>query len=96
MQLTVTHQDLRNASTTIAKLAGDYETEYTSLYSKIAALKSDWQGVDNDAFAEKVESYRKYFEAMRKLMGEYATFLNQSAEIYKETQDKVKQAAGSL
>lgn len=67
----------------ISSLGDDFFREYTQLYNMIDTdLVACWKGEDADAFKTKVEGEKHFFESMRDVINEYATFLRNTANAH--------------
>lgn len=64
-----------------------YEKTYRELYQKIDAMSISWQGKDNLAYTNQIRGFEKDFIAMAQLMRNYVTFLRNSAQAYRQTQE---------
>ncbi len=73
-----------------------YEKEYRLLFQYVENLKVNWQGKDNQAFVQQIESFEKDFIAMQNVMKEYAEFLKQCAKAYRMTQNECTSYAKRL
>lgn len=92
----VTPEELISAAGRIEGLAADYKNQYDALYSETNAMKSTWDGKDNLAFTEQIAGFKDDFEAMHRLMLDYADFLRKSAKAYSDTQQAVVSEARKL
>ena len=64
----------------IDSLADDFFSEYNALYQLVEnQLGTAWKGEDYEAFKQKVNAEKHYFDSMRDVMNEYATFLRNTA-----------------
>lgn len=95
-QIIVETAQLDSTASRVEQLAGDYRSEYTSLFSLIASLKSSWDGEDNVAFTNQIEGFRDDFQRMEQLMRDYAAYLRKAAQTYRDTQDSVAAQAKTL
>ncbi len=92
----VTPEQLNTAAGKIDSLAGDYKTQYDSLYNETNAMASTWSGKDNQAYINQIAGYKDDFEKMHQLMLNYAEFLRKSAKAYADTQETVVAQAKKL
>lgn len=92
----VTPELLESAAGKIEGLAGEYKTQYETLYSETNAMASTWQGKDNIAYINQIDGFKDDLEKMKTLMLNYADFLRKSAKTYRETQEAIKAGAGKL
>lgn len=88
------HLDEIASKVEVAK--GDYERLYRLLYSEVDKMSSVWQGKDNIAFTEQIQSYEEDFKQMTIIMQQYVDFLKNSARAYRETQDELYSQAQKL
>lgn len=87
---------MRSYANRVGASATDFKTNYTQMYSVIDSLKNAWTGKDNQAFANKINGYKKDFDAMYQAIESYKDFLNQSAKAYEEAQTEITSAAGRV
>lgn len=87
---------MRSFANRIGSSATDFKSNYTQMYNVIDNLKSAWTGADNQAFANKINSYKKEFDAMHQAIESYKEFLDKSAKAYKDAQEAISKAAGQL
>lgn len=95
-KITVTPDDLKNASKKISELAGEYMTQYKNLYTETDALASTWSGKDNKAFVARINGFKEDFQKMYDLMIDYKDFLQKSGETYQKTLDAITTDANKL
>ena len=92
-----TYDVMRSTANEVDNLASDYETQYQNLVNEVENLTSlHYQGIDADAFREKVEEFKLDFMKMKNLMNDYATFLRDTATQYENTQRNRLQQAQQL
>ena len=92
----VTPEQLEATAGNIEGLAADYQSQYTTLYSKTNDLASTWQGEDNIAFVNQIAGFQDDLKNMHTLMLQYAEFLRASAKTYRTTQENVVANAKAL
>ncbi|MCD8098794.1 MAG: WXG100 family type VII secretion target [Lachnospiraceae bacterium] len=86
----VTYDELTIAARNVDTKADEYYSTYTALLQEVDSLTSSgWTGTDADAFREQVNGFSDDFEKMKSLMNEYATFLRNAAQNYKDTQNSL-------
>lgn len=72
-----------NTASQISSLGDDFFREYTSLYNLVEnELANCWKGEDSEAFKQKVNEMKHYFDSMRDVITEYATFLRNTANAH--------------
>jgi len=72
-----------NTAAAISELGDEFFNEYTQLYDLVEGeLSNVWKGEDSDAFKNKVTEEKRYFETMRDIINEYATFLRNTANAH--------------
>lgn len=72
-----------NIASQITSLGDDFFREYTQLYNMVETdLAACWKGEDAEAFKTKVEGEKHFFESMRDVINEYATFLRNTANAH--------------
>lgn len=92
----VTPQELTNASSKITGLANEYKTDYENLFKDVDAMKSNWDGQDNQAFTSQIAGFKDDFEKMFNLMIQYAQYLKTTAKSYSDAQETIKNSASKL
>ncbi|HBZ53015.1 MAG TPA: WXG100 family type VII secretion target [Eubacterium sp.] len=95
-KIVVSTEQLMTASRDVNDKASEYKSEYDKLYNLVTELQNVWSGIDNVAYTNQINEFRNDFEIMRNLMVEYATFLSDSANKYRETQSEIEAKAKSL
>jgi len=88
-KIKVTPEVLEQTAGKIEGIAADYEAQYNKLYGETDALATAWQGKDNIAFKEQIDGFKDDFQQMKQLMDQYAQFLRQAAQQYRDTQDTI-------
>lgn len=92
----VTPEMLVNAASSIESMAGEYKTQYDTLYKETSNMASSWSGKDNQSYITQIDGFKDDLEKMYNLMNDYATFLRSAAKAYQETQDAVTTEARNL
>jgi len=92
----VTPELLESAAGRIESLAGDYKTQFTTLYTTTDGMAAKWSGKDNLAFTEQIAGFKDDFNKMHTLMLNYADFLRKAAKAYRDTQDTITAEARKL
>ncbi len=92
----VTPQQLDTAAGKIEGLAGDYKTQYESLYKEADALGSGYEGEGKKTFINQLNGFKDDLEKMYGLMNQYADFLRKTAKTYRETQQNIVSQAKTL
>ncbi|PJI09599.1 MULTISPECIES: WXG100 family type VII secretion target [Clostridium] len=87
---------LKSASGNMDTEIAQYEKNYNQLYSEVEAMKSAWQGSDNQAYVTQIEGFREAFKAMVSVMKEYSDFLKSSSTYYSQAQEETMNAARRL
>ncbi len=87
---------MRSFANRVGSSATDFKSNYTQMYNVIDNLKNAWTGKDNQAFANKINEYKKDFDAMHSAIESYKEFLNESAKAYEQAQSEIASAAGQL
>lgn len=79
---TMTPQELFDAANTILTVAQDYKEDYTKLISEVNDLCTNGSYVGEDAtlFNQKIQEFQKNYDAMHKLMQDYAEYLKNVAQ----------------
>lgn len=85
-----------NIATQISSDGDDFFNEYTQLYTLVEnELITSWKGEDADAFRQKVNEMKHYFETMRDVITEYATFLRNTANAHDARMEDSKSQVAS-
>ena len=93
----VTTERLVSSAGVIEEKTAKYNSEWAKLYTELQSLKSSqWQGIASDTFNAKLEAYRNDFEAMSKVLLNYAAYLRGAAENYVKTEEALRDAASNL
>jgi len=87
---------LRDTAKQTRDHAATYQKLYKQLYSEVDAMGQAWQGKDNQAYVTQIKGFTDDFERMKKLMDEYAQFLDNAANAYDATQSDIVTAAKTL
>ena len=95
-RIAVNPAQLNSTAAKVDSAAGEYRKLYNKLYSDVGAMRSAWQGVDNQAFTTQIDGFKQDFDQMAKLMDQYSAFLKQSAKTYQQAQDDTVSAARRL
>lgn len=74
----------------------EYNNAVTELYKIVDNLTTSWQGTDNVAFANKINSYKAEILTLGKVVNNYAIFLNESSGSLSDLQSDITSAAGRL
>lgn len=79
---TMTPQELFDAANTILTVAQDYQQSCKKLISEVNELCTNGSYVGEDAtlFNQKVSGFQKNYDAMHKLMEDYAEYLKNVAQ----------------
>ena len=84
---------LENTAGNIESKNNDYQRIYNSLYSEVDKMSASWQGKDNEAFINKIKTFKDDFKQISIILNQYSEFLRNSARAYRETQDELYRAA---
>ncbi len=80
----------------ISNAAKEYEDAVTQLYNIVDNLSSSWQGVDNIAFVNTVNNYKKEIQTLGQVVNNYAIFLDGASNSLDDLQGDVGSAATKL
>ncbi|MGN0202925.1 MAG: WXG100 family type VII secretion target [Coprococcus sp.] len=95
-RIVVTPEVLKTTASYVTEQANSYKQNYEKLYTEVNAMASAWQGADNQAFVSQIEGFKEDFNAMYKLMNQYAEFLTKAADAYSSTQKEIITKARKL
>lgn len=88
---TVSTGSLQNVAKNVAEQVVKYNKSVERIYEIGAELDAMWDGDANKKFISVIGSDRERFSAMSKLLSQYIDALNQSAKVYAETENSVKE-----
>lgn len=95
-QIFVEPQRLEEVAYKVECAKDDYERLYHSLYVQVDKMSSAWQGKDNVAFTNRIQSYEQDFKNIAIVMQQYIEFLKNSARAYRETQEELCQQVSKI
>lgn len=95
-QMTVNTGAIRDAAKNITNLKSKYHEAWDAVFKKFQDIDNQWDGDDNTAFNDKVNSFRNDFVAMDDYFEKLINFLNTAADDYDRVEAERKQAAGTL
>lgn len=96
MKISVDMNQLIQNASYITQQAAEYEAAYRNVYELLEQLHFVWQGKDYNAFASKLNDFRKDFDMMKRVLDEYARYLRESASVYSRLQEECAAMAGRL
>lgn len=82
---------LQNVAKNVAEQVVKYNKSVERIYEIGSELDAMWDGDANKKFMSVIGNDRERFAAMSKLLTQYVDALNQSAKIYAETENSVKE-----
>ena len=88
------YQGMENVARNISNSASEYITNIEEVYRIISNLESNWKGVDNIAYVNKANEYKKDLEALGEAINNYGMFLSQAAQVTSRTQEDIRAGAG--
>lgn len=93
----VTTERLEASAKLIDEKTAKYNSEWSKLYQELQNLRSaQWKGIASDTFNDRLEGYRNDFQELADTLMTYKEFLETAATNYKDTEEELKEAAGSL
>lgn len=75
----VTPELLRGEAKSVRSIKVDHDAQMQNLYRIVRALEGGWKGQAQDAFVANFESMKPTFEKFSKMLDEYATLMELSA-----------------
>lgn len=87
--INVDYNMLLQSASYIEELNNEYKRLYTQLNTDVDTLSSTWNGKDNIAFTNQIKGFNDDFNQMNLLLTQYVTFLKNSAESYRQTQEEL-------
>lgn len=88
---TVSTGSLQNVAKNVAEQVVKYNKSVERIYEIGVELDAMWDGDANKKFISVIGNDRERFNAMSKLLMQYIDALNQSAKVYVETENSVKE-----
>lgn len=82
---------LQNVARNVSEQVVKYNKSVERIYEIGSELDAMWDGDANKKFMSVIGNDRERFSAMSKLLMQYIDALNQSAKIYSETENSVKE-----
>ena len=83
-------QRLREVASDVHGYATDYYKAYEDLYTTVKSfVGADWNDETGKAFQAQLEGFRDDFENMKKLMDQYATYMEDAAKTYENTNQNI-------
>ncbi|MGN1142264.1 MAG: WXG100 family type VII secretion target [Oliverpabstia sp.] len=95
-KIIVTPELLKSTASYVTEQATNYKQSYEKLYTEVETMAASWQGVDNQAYTTQIVGFKTDFDAMYKLMNQYAEFLTKAANAYEATQSELVTKAKKL
>lgn len=87
--INVDYNMLMQSSSYIEELNNEYKRLFTQLNTDVDTLSTTWNGKDNVAFTNQIKGFNDDFNQVNLLLTQYATFLKNSAQSYKQTQEEL-------
>ena len=73
----------------IDEITNEYHRLYNHLYNNVETMEVSWKGKDNMAFTSQIKSFSDNFNKMSVVLRQYSSFLKNSANSYRQTQDEL-------
>ena len=73
----------------IDELNDEYKRLFTQLNTDVDTLSTTWNGKDNIAFTNQIKGFNDDFNQTNLLLTQYSSFLKNSAQSYKQTQEEL-------
>ena len=96
MDFQADYEEIRRVSSSLMSEKREYDAGVRAIYEKVDQVSNSWQGADNQAFAQQVNTYKQPMQDLGAAIEECANFLNQVAAVIEETQNTIKDAAGRI
>lgn len=87
---------IQAAMNTVDLQHGSFSDAWGKVLKIVDDLRESWAGVDNKAFADKVEGFRNDFKDLDDKIQTYQDFLTKAKNDYDEAQDQIKRDAAKL
>ena len=94
--INVTPEELRKSAKIVDGEIKTYVNLYKKLYSEVEAMANSWNGEANKAYVKQIESFKHEFENLKNVLDSYVEFLNETARVYEQTENNIKESAGKL
>jgi len=94
--LRVDPQIVIGKSSDMKNIRANLSNTMQQLESKISALTSTWEGEDSSAFQSQFGRFRPDIDEMLAIVDEYTKDLDEIAQTYLTTEQKVQQEASAL
>lgn len=94
--INVTPVEIRKSAKIVDGEIKNYVKLYNQLYAEVGAIATTWKGEANQAYASQIEGFKVEFENLKKVLDNYVEFLNESARVYEQTENNIKDAAKKL
>lgn len=87
---------IRTLGNNVNTKADLYAAEVAKIYNNINMLTQAWEGDDNKAYIEKVNSHKTTIENLGKAINDYGNFLISTANSLEGLNDEIANAAKNL
>ncbi len=95
-KITVQPEQLDSCAVRMETHNQDYQKYYQELFSEVDKMALAWQGKDNTAFTSQISKYQTDCRYLSLLCTQYADFLKNSAQSYRDIEDELASQARSL
>lgn len=96
MKINVNMDQMQQNAAYISQQAKQYAGIYGNIYQLLEQMSTVWQGKDYNAFAAQLQAFHKDFDLMKQVLEEYASYLRQSASLYRRLQEECTAMANRL
>lgn len=96
MRIQVNTEEVFQTSVFLKNQANEYEQMIRKIQSTIHETSSIWQGKDNEALIQKMDSFQPQLLRIKSVMEQYAAYLNACAIQYNQLQQERMMAARRL
>lgn len=94
--LSANPDEIRAAGVATVNNASTYIDCVKRLYAEVDSLRANWDGADNQQFANTVYGYKENIDALGQVIGNYGTFLQETANSLAKLQADIAQQAVNL
>lgn len=94
--ITVDLSALSSVGKNVQAKASEYLGEVNKIYQNVENLRNAWKGTDNQAYIDKVLTYKDDIENLGKVVNSYGLFCAETAANLERVQSEIASAAGKL
>lgn len=96
MKINVCMEELSQSASYLKSKASEYDAIVQKIYTTMHQLETIWEGKDNQAFIQQLDSFRPQLNRMREVVEQYGNYLQSCANQYEQLQNERTMAASRL